>query len=52
MNALPLKPLDVVTLEDAIDFCDNLDELEITNKRGEVKHLEEGSAYPILLFVR
>jgi integrase/recombinase XerD len=37
------KPLASVTLEDALDFCDNLDELEITNKRGETKQLEDNS---------
>jgi integrase/recombinase XerD len=37
------KPLAAVTLEDAIDFCETLDELEIMNRRGEVKHLEDNS---------
>src|SRR5437588_5500903 len=37
------KPLASVTLEDALDFCDNLDELVITNKRGDVKPLEDNS---------
>jgi site-specific recombinase XerD len=32
-----------VTLEDAIDFCENLDELEVMSKRGEIKHLEDNS---------
>src|SRR5437763_11634930 len=42
------KPLASVTLEDALDFCDNLDELEITNKRGEVKQLEDNSKSRII----
>ena len=29
------KPLASVTLEDALDFYDNLDDIEIINKRGE-----------------
>lgn len=37
------KPLATVTLEDAIDFCETLDELEILSKRGEIKHLEDNS---------
>jgi integrase/recombinase XerD len=37
------KPLASVTLEDAIDFCETLDELEILNKRGEIKRLEDNS---------
>ena len=37
------KPLATVTLEDAIDFCENLDELEVMSKRGEIKHLEDNS---------
>lgn len=46
------KPLAEVTLEDALDFCDNLDELEITNKRGEVKHLEANSKRRIINSVK
>lgn len=37
------KPLAAVTLEDAIDFCEGLDELEVMNRRGEIKHLEDNS---------
>jgi integrase/recombinase XerD len=46
------KPLAEVTLEDALDFCDTLDELEITNKRGEVKHLEDNSKRRIINSVK
>ncbi len=46
------KPLDQVTLEDALDFCDNLDELEILNKRGETKPLEDNSKRRILNAVK
>src|SRR5690349_1894926 len=46
------KPLIEVTLEDALDFCDNLDELEITNKRGEAKPLEDNSKRRILNSVK
>lgn len=46
------KPLASVTLEDALDFCDNLDELEITNKRGNVKPLEDNSKRRILNSVK
>src|SRR6266702_4904714 len=46
------KPLVSVTLEDALDFCDNLDELEITNKRGEVKQLEDNSKRRIINSVK
>ena len=46
------KPLASVTLEDALDFCDNLDELEITNKRGEVKQLEDNSKRRIINSVK
>jgi len=46
------KPLADVTLEDALDFCDNLDELEITNKRGETKPLEDNSKRRILNSVK
>lgn len=46
------KPLIDVTLEDALDFCDNLDELEITNKRGEVKQLEDNSKRRIINAVK
>lgn len=46
------KPLAEVTLEDALDFCDTLDELEITNRRGEVKHLEDNSKRRIINSVK
>jgi integrase/recombinase XerD len=46
------KPLDEVTLEDALDFCDNLDEVEILNKRGEAKPLEDNSKRRILNAVK
>ncbi len=46
------KPLASVTLEDALDFCDNLNELEITNKRGEVKQLEDNSKRRIINSVK
>jgi integrase/recombinase XerD len=46
------KPLAAVTLEDALDFCDNLDELEITNKRGETKPLEDNSKRRIINSVK
>jgi integrase/recombinase XerD len=46
------KPLAEVTLEDALDFCDNLDEFEITNKRGETKPLEDNSKRRILNSVK
>jgi len=46
------KPLAGVTLEDALDFCDNLDELEFTNKRGETKPLEDNSKRRILNSVK
>jgi len=46
------KPLAEVTLEDALDFCDTLDELEITNRRGEVKHLENNSKRRIINSVK
>ncbi len=46
------KPLAAVTLEDALDFCDNLDELEIINKRGEVKPLEDNSKRRIINSVK
>jgi integrase/recombinase XerD len=46
------KPLASVTLEDALDFCDNLDELEITNKRGDVKSLEDNSKRRIINSVK
>jgi len=46
------KPLADVTLEDTLDFCDNLDELEITNKRGETKPLEDNSKRRILNSVK
>lgn len=46
------KPLAVVTLEDALDFCDNLDEIEITNKQGEVKQLEDNSKRRVINSVK
>ncbi len=46
------KPLTDVTLEDALDFCDVLDELEITSKRGDVKHLEDNSKRRIINSVK
>src|SRR5207248_11580851 len=46
------KPLASVTLEDALDFCDNLDELEIKNKRGDVKLLEDNSKRRIINSVK
>jgi integrase/recombinase XerD len=46
------KPLASVTLEDALDFCDNLDELEIINKRGEAKPLEDNSKRRIINSVK
>ena len=46
------KPLAAVTLEDALDFCDNLDELEIINKRGEVKPFEDNSKRRIINSVK
>src|SRR5436190_15350498 len=46
------KPLASVTLEDALDFCDNLDELVITNKRGDVKPLEDNSKRRIINSVK
>ena len=46
------KPLAEVTLEDALDFCDNLDEIEITNRRGEAKPLEDNSKRRIINAVK
>ncbi len=46
------KPLDQVTLEDALDFYENLDELEIVNRRGETKRLEDNSKRRILNSVK
>jgi integrase/recombinase XerD len=46
------KPLASVTLEDALDFCDNLDELDIINKRGEVKPFEDNSKRRIINSVK
>src|SRR5258706_6257171 len=46
------KPLAEVTLEDALDFCENLDELEITNRRGETKPLEDNSKRRIINSVK
>src|SRR5260370_3428253 len=46
------KPLATVTLEDALDFCDSLDELETTNKRGEKKPLEDNSKRRIINSVK
>ena len=42
------KPLNQVTLEDALDFCDNLDEIEIMSKSGKAKQLEDNSKRRIL----
>jgi integrase/recombinase XerD len=42
------KPLHQVTLEDALDFYDNLDEIEIISKRGKAKQLEDNSKRRIL----
>jgi integrase/recombinase XerD len=42
------KPLAVVTLEDALDFCESLDDLEVMGKRGTVKHLEDNSKRRII----
>ena len=46
------KPLVLVTLEDALDFCDNLNEIEIINKRGEAKPLEDNSKRRIINSVK
>ena len=46
------KPLVQVTLEDALDFYDNLDEIEIINKRGVAKLLEDNSKRRILNAVK
>jgi integrase/recombinase XerD len=46
------KPLNEVTLEDALDFYDNLDELEIVSKRGETKKLEDNSKRRIINAVK
>ncbi|MBV9689001.1 MAG: tyrosine-type recombinase/integrase [Ktedonobacteraceae bacterium] len=46
------KPLASVTLEDAIDFCDNLDELEIVNRCGQAKPLEDNSKRRIINSVK
>jgi integrase/recombinase XerD len=46
------KPLALVTLEDALDFCDNLNEIEIVNKRGEDKPLEDNSKRRIINSVK
>jgi integrase/recombinase XerD len=46
------KPLIAVTLEDALDFVDHLDEVEMVNKRGEVKHLEDNSKRRLLNSVK
>ena len=37
------KPLASVTLEDALNYRDALNEAHITNKRGQVKQLEDNS---------
>jgi integrase/recombinase XerD len=42
------RPLHQVTLEDALDFYDNLDEIEIISKRGKAKQLEDNSKRRIL----
>src|SRR5258708_19675906 len=46
------KPLATVTLEDALEFCDSLEELETTNKRGEKKPLEDNSKRRIINSVK
>lgn len=46
------KPLASVTLEDALDFYDNLNEIEIINKRGEAKPLEDNSKRRIINSVK
>ncbi len=46
------KPLADLTLEDALDFCDSLDELETTNKRSERKPLEDNSKRRIINSVK
>jgi len=46
------KPLNQVTLEDALDFCDNLDEIEIVSKSGKIKRLEDNSKRHILNAVK
>jgi integrase/recombinase XerD len=46
------KPLVSVTLEDALDFCDDLNEIEIINKRGEAKPLEDNSKRRIINSVK
>jgi integrase/recombinase XerD len=46
------KPLAEVTLEDALDFCDNLDEIEITNKHGDAKRLEDNSKRRVINSVK
>jgi len=51
-SAFVEKPLALVTLEDALDFCDNLNEIEIINKRGEAKQLEDNSKRRIINSVK
>jgi integrase/recombinase XerD len=46
------KPLADLTLEDALDFCDGLDELQTINKRGESKPLEDNSKRRIINSVK
>jgi hypothetical protein len=46
------KPLAEVTLEDALDFCESLDELETTNRGGEKKPLEDNSKRRIINSVK
>lgn len=46
------KPLASVTLEDALDYLEALKTLEITNKRGEKKLLEDNSARRMLNSVK
>ncbi len=46
------KPLIAVTLEDALDFHDLLDELEVKTRGGEVKVLEDNSKRRILNSVK
>src|SRR5712692_5118055 len=46
------KPLAEVTLEDALNFCESLDELETTNRGGEKKPLEDNSKRRIINSVK
>ncbi|MBE3558293.1 MAG: tyrosine-type recombinase/integrase [Ktedonobacteraceae bacterium] len=46
------KPLAAVTLEDAVSFCEHLDELEVMGSRGQIKHLEVNSKRRIINAVK